>query len=71
MGGRLVLFSREANIDVRAPVNNETKWDGLLEDIKPWSPNQVCSKREMWIRMYGVPLLAWGMTTFQKIASRC
>ncbi|MCI37945.1 DUF4283 domain protein, partial [Trifolium medium] len=71
MGGSLVLFSREGSVDVGTPFNNLLWWDGLLDEIKPWSPNQVFSRRRMWVRMYGVPLHVWGVSTFQKIANRC
>ncbi|MCI73660.1 hypothetical protein A2U01_0094924, partial [Trifolium medium] len=37
MGGSLVLFSREGSVDVGPPFNNLLWWDGLLDEIKPWS----------------------------------
>ncbi|MCI19899.1 DUF4283 domain protein [Trifolium medium] len=43
----------------------------MPEELKPWSPNQVCSRRRIWLRMFGVPLHAWGERTFKNISNRC
>jgi hypothetical protein len=71
MGGRMVLFSSGSSVNFAAPISNIQWWGGLLEDIKPWTPNLVGTKRKLWLRLYGVPLHAWGLTLFQRIASRC
>jgi hypothetical protein len=71
MGGNLVLLSRGPEVEVGLPVSDVKWWEGLLEDLKPWSPNQVCTSRRLWVRMYGVPLHAWGEKTFKNIVSRC
>ncbi|MCH89123.1 DUF4283 domain protein [Trifolium medium] len=71
MGGSLILLSRVTCVEVGAPVNNLDWWEGLLEDVKPWTPNQVSSRRNLWVRVYGLPLHIWGVKTFQMIADRC
>ncbi|MCI51285.1 DUF4283 domain protein, partial [Trifolium medium] len=64
MGGGLVLLFRNSGEDVGEPACKKDWWGELLTDLKTWSPNQVCSKREIWVSMYGVPLHAWGEATF-------
>ncbi|WJX34865.1 hypothetical protein P8452_22933 [Trifolium repens] len=71
MGGRLVLLSSGSDVHVGAPICNIQWWGDLLEDIKPWTPNLVGTTRKLWLRLYGVPLHAWGLKFFQEIASRC
>jgi hypothetical protein len=71
MGGGLVLFYRGSQVPVGSPVNSITWWGDLLEDIRAWTPNLVCSRRKLWVRLYGIPLHAWGIKTFKAIASRC
>jgi hypothetical protein len=58
MGGGLVLFYRGSQVPVGSPVNSITWWGDLLEDIRAWTPNLVCSRRKLWVRLYGVPLHA-------------
>ncbi|GAU49170.1 hypothetical protein TSUD_138960 [Trifolium subterraneum] len=71
MGGNLVLFSQSSNVEFGALINNIQWWEDLLEGIIPWTPNQVRTRRKLWVRMYGVPLHVWGNNIFQKIATRC
>ncbi|WJX90651.1 hypothetical protein P8452_72524 [Trifolium repens] len=71
MGGDLVLISNSSGDEVRGPITNKGWWGGLLFDIKRWTPNMVYSKREIWVEMFGVPLHAWGETTFRSLANRC
>ncbi|GAU47008.1 hypothetical protein TSUD_244370 [Trifolium subterraneum] len=71
MGANMVLLSRGPEVGVGEPVCNLQWWEGFLEELKPWSPNQVCSSRRLWVRVYGVPLHAWGERTFRSISNRC
>jgi hypothetical protein len=71
MGGRLILLYRSTGEDVGDPVRRKDWWGGLISAIKPWSPNQVASKKELWVNIYGVPLHAWSESTFRRIVSRC
>jgi hypothetical protein len=71
MGGGLVLLSRSAKTAVGAPLNNLEWWDSLLVELTPWTPNLVCKRRKLWLRLYGVPLHVWGTYTFKSIAERC
>lgn len=38
-------------------------------DIKPWSPGQVATERETWIRCQGVLLHAWTWKFFEMIVT--
>jgi hypothetical protein len=58
MGGNMVLLSRGPEAEVGLPACNLKWWKGYLEELKPWSPNQVCQTRRVWIRMHGIPLHA-------------
>jgi hypothetical protein len=71
MGGGLVLLFCNSGEDVGELARDKDWWGGLLFDIKPWSPNQVCSRREIWLSMFGIPLHAWGEDTFRKLANKC
>ncbi|MCI16752.1 hypothetical protein A2U01_0037896, partial [Trifolium medium] len=41
MEGNVVLFSRGPEAEVGSPVNNIKWWEGMPEELKPWSPNQM------------------------------
>jgi hypothetical protein len=71
MGGRLILLFRNSGDDVGDPVRNKMWWGDLIKEIRAWSPNQVSTRKEVWVSMYGIPLHAWGESTFRKLASRC
>jgi hypothetical protein len=71
MGGNLVLLSRGPEAEIGLPACNINWWDSFLEDLKPCSPNQVCSTRCLCVRMFGIPLHAWGEKTFKNISSIC
>jgi hypothetical protein len=71
MGGDLVLISNNSGDEVRGPITKKGWWGGLLFDIKRWTPNMVYSKREIWVEVFGVPLHAWGESTFRSLANRC
>jgi hypothetical protein len=71
MGGDLVLITNSSGEELRGPICNKGWWGGLLFDIKRWTPNMVCSKRELWVNMFGIPLHVWGETTFRSLANRC
>ncbi|WJX33389.1 hypothetical protein P8452_21601 [Trifolium repens] len=71
MGSGLVLLCRNSGTDVGEPARNKEWWGGLLSELKIWSPIQVCSTKETWVNMYGIPLHAWGEPMFRNLASRC
>ncbi|GAU23742.1 hypothetical protein TSUD_128460 [Trifolium subterraneum] len=67
MGEGWVLVFSESDGDVGLAMNNKSWWEGLLEDFRPWSPLMVTSKREVWVRIYGVPLQLWNEQVFRTI----
>jgi hypothetical protein len=71
MGGDLALISHSNGEELHGPFCKKDWWGGLLFDLKRWTPNLVCSKREMWVNMFGVPLHAWGEHSFRALANRC
>ncbi|MCI04352.1 RNA recognition motif, partial [Trifolium medium] len=71
MGGGLVLIFRSSGEEVCEPIRNKGWWGGMLVDIKRWTPNIVSAKRDLWVSLYGIPLHAWGESTFRAVASRC
>ncbi|MCH81713.1 DUF4283 domain protein, partial [Trifolium medium] len=46
-------------------------WNEFLHSIKPWSPEMVSKKREVWLRVLGVPLHAWGEPLWFEVAKLC
>jgi hypothetical protein len=68
--GRAIVFS-ESGADVGLALNNKTWWEGLMEDLQPWSPLMVTTKRELWVRIYGVPLQLWNDRVFSSILKPC
>jgi hypothetical protein len=38
--------------------------------VKPWSPNVVNLKRDVWVKVYGIPLHAWGDNLFRLLGER-
>ena len=35
-----------------------------LEEIRPWTPEEVCKVRRIWLECIGIPLHAWSMENF-------
>ncbi|WJX34252.1 hypothetical protein P8452_22381 [Trifolium repens] len=71
LGEGWVLIFSESGGDVGLAMNNKTWWEGFLKDVKPWSPLMVSSKREIWVRLYGVPLQLWNESVFRSILKPC
>jgi hypothetical protein len=68
--GWAIVFS-DSGGDIGLAMNNKVWWDGLLEGVRPWSPIMATSKREIWVRLYGVPLQLWCDRVFSKILEQC
>lgn len=70
MGGDMVLIKPREGEDFLEFVKD---YEDLVEtwfyDIKPWSPGQVATEREAWIRCQGVPLHAWTWQFFEMIVT--
>ncbi|WJX67034.1 hypothetical protein P8452_51533 [Trifolium repens] len=67
--GWAMIFS-ESGGDVGLALNNKVWWEGFLEELRPWSPIMASSKREIWVRIYGVPLQLWYEQAFRSILQR-
>ncbi|MCH89790.1 RNA recognition motif, partial [Trifolium medium] len=67
MGEGLVLVFSESGGDVGLAISKKSWWEGLLEDLRPWSPLMVTTKRDVWVRLYGVPLQLWNEQVFGSI----
>ncbi|WJX59530.1 hypothetical protein P8452_44840 [Trifolium repens] len=68
--GWAVVFS-ESGGDVGLALNNKVWWEGYMEEFRPWSPLMAASRREIWVRIYGVPLQLWHEPVFKTILKTC
>jgi hypothetical protein len=66
--GCVVLFS-EVGEDVGVAIGRRSWWEGLLVDLQPWSPSVVATKREVWVRIIGVPLQLWEEQVFRSLTA--
>jgi hypothetical protein len=67
--GRVVVFS-ETGEDVGLAIDRKTWWNGLLHDFHPWYPAVVSTKREVWVKIFGVPLQLWDEFFFSSITEK-
>jgi hypothetical protein len=52
-------------------IKAKEEWLGVyFFNVKPWSPSLVNLKREMWVKVYGIPLHAWGDNLFRALGER-
>jgi hypothetical protein len=66
--GRVVVFS-DSGEQVNAAIEKSTWWEGLLHDFHPWYPSVVSTKREVWVKIFGVPLQLWEEQVFSTITN--
>lgn len=67
MGGRAVLITFQ-NSEVRDEMINEPWMKLWFENVKPWTGEPACLERFVWLSCKGVPLSAWNISTFKRIA---
>ncbi|GLT26622.1 hypothetical protein SLA2020_016770 [Shorea laevis] len=49
-------------------VNNEQRWlDGWFERVKLWSLFDISQEKFTWLKIFGIPLLAWNEYCFKTI----
>jgi hypothetical protein len=60
----MYCFSGE---EVETAIRKKAWWEGILEDIRPWNPLMVTSKKETWVRLFGVPVQLWREEVFKSI----
>jgi hypothetical protein len=52
-------------------IKAKEEWLGYyFFDIKPWSPVLVNVNREVWVKVFGIPLHAWGDNLFKLLGAR-
>jgi hypothetical protein len=52
-------------------IKAKEEWLGVyFFNVKPWSPSLVNLKRELWVKVYGIPLHAWGDNLFRALGER-
>jgi hypothetical protein len=67
--GMVILFS-EVGMDVGGAIQKRSWWEGLLKDFLPWSPTLKSANREIWVRVYGVPLQLWNENVFRSLTEQ-
>ncbi|MCI34849.1 hypothetical protein A2U01_0056070, partial [Trifolium medium] len=38
-----------------------------FKEVKPWSPSVYADRRDTWVKVFGIPLHAWGENLFKGI----
>ncbi|GKV27198.1 hypothetical protein SLEP1_g36396 [Rubroshorea leprosula] len=70
MGGKLVLLDSEDKEELKEIIENAKAWlNQWFDDVTPWDPTMVATKRTVWLKCFGVPLHVWGLEFFASIAS--
>jgi hypothetical protein len=61
MGGNMVLLQSSIAGEMERVVRLKEEWLGFyFFDVKPWFPTLVNDKRKVWVKVFGIPLHAWG-----------
>jgi hypothetical protein len=64
MGGNMVLLFSTKVGELERMIKAKEEWIGYyFFKVRPWSPNMVNVKRELWVNVFGIPLHAWGVTS--------
>jgi hypothetical protein len=71
MGGNMVLIQSTKLGELERRIKAKEEWLGYyFFDIKPWSPVLVNVNREVWVKVYGIPIHAWGDNLFKLLGAR-
>jgi hypothetical protein len=71
MGGSMVLLQSTRAGELERIIKAKEEWIGVyFFNVKPWSPNLVNQKRQVWVKVFGIPLHAWGDTLFRVLGER-
>jgi hypothetical protein len=68
LGYRKILLWSDTKGELKEVIESVGWWCSLFERVVPWSPLLVSSNRATWIRVFGVPLHAWGVDLFRAVA---
>ncbi|MCI17448.1 DUF4283 domain protein, partial [Trifolium medium] len=41
-----------------------------FKEVKRWSPSKFADRRELWVKVYGIPLHVWGGSLFKAIGEK-
>jgi hypothetical protein len=67
MGDEKVLIFSDSGEDVGLAIKKKVWWEGILDKFQPWNPSMVASNREVWVRIFGVPVQLWTEYVFRSI----
>ncbi|MCH79405.1 DUF4283 domain protein [Trifolium medium] len=71
MGGNMVLLHSSKLGELEGMIKDKEEWlSYYFFDVKPWSPNLVNDKREVWVKVFGIPLHVWGDSLFKVLGAR-
>ncbi|MCH79581.1 hypothetical protein A2U01_0000333 [Trifolium medium] len=71
MGGKLVLLHSPKKGELEAMVKAKEDWLAYyFKEVKPWTPVVFNDRREVWVKVLGVPLHVWGESFFKKVGAR-
>ncbi|GKU98672.1 hypothetical protein SLEP1_g11645 [Rubroshorea leprosula] len=69
MGGNLVLLPSGDEEELKHLVVEGHEWLAQwFTDVRPWTPEEVATKRFTWLRCQGVPLHIWKCNFFETVA---
>ncbi|XP_058784214.1 uncharacterized protein LOC131658985 [Vicia villosa] len=67
-GGTCLLEDREPGFIDALIAEGETWWQSWFSEIKKWEENMVDGSREVWLRIYGIPVHGWNPEFFIALA---
>jgi hypothetical protein len=71
MGSKMVLIHSPFVGEVERLWKAKVDWiTYYFNKVTPWSPSSFASSREVWVKVYGIPLHVWGENLFKAIGSR-
>ncbi|XP_058732902.1 uncharacterized protein LOC131604483 [Vicia villosa] len=69
LGGDVCLLEdREEGFIEDLIAEGETWWKSWFSDIKRWEEGMVAESRDVWLRIYGIPVHAWKSSFFVALA---
>lgn len=70
MGENLCLLEESEEGEINDLIcDSESWWKQWFNVIKPWKEDDIDKERLMWIRILGVPCLAWSVEFFESLAN--
>ncbi|MCI38605.1 DUF4283 domain protein, partial [Trifolium medium] len=71
MGGKLILLFSPRKGKLEAMVKAKEDWlCYYFKDVKPWSSDAFNDRREVWVKVLGVPLHVWSESFFKQVGAR-